>query len=239
LAERLKQHFPKLKIIVFMDALYATQSVMGILHQNHWEYIINFSKNKLKNFAKILNKQRKSKSMVPGQPYYRGRRQEFYWKNNLEYGYDWELRVSLAACLERREEVNTKTGATEIKYSEHTWISSIPFSIDNVHELLNLGARKKEAIEDSINTEKNRGYQYKHLFSHNWNTLKGFHLLMRLGHALNALSQFARKLKKYVKENGSHATLKFIKETLFNPWLTDAWFDEQHKQIPQLRFLME
>lgn len=62
---------------------------------------------------------------------------------------------------------------------------------------------------------------------------------MRLGHALNALSQFARKLKKYVKENGSHATLKFIKETLFNPWLTDAWFDEQHKQIPQLRFLME
>ena len=37
----------------------------------------------------------------------------------------------------------------------------------NVHELINLGARKKEAIEDSINTEKNRGYHYKHLFSHN------------------------------------------------------------------------
>ena len=91
--------------------------------------------------------------------------------------------------------MNKQTGAIEIKYSEHTWISSIPISIDNVHELLNLGARKKEAIEDSINTEKNRGYHYKHLFSHDWNAMKGFHLLMRLGHALNALSQFTKKLK--------------------------------------------
>jgi len=63
--------------------------------------------------------------------------------------------------------VNKVTGNIEVKYSEHCWISSIPQSIDNIHELLNLGARKKEAIEDSINTEKNQGYHYKHLFSHN------------------------------------------------------------------------
>jgi hypothetical protein len=134
---------------------------------------------------------------------------------------------------------NKKTGAFEIKYSEHTWISSIPVSIDNVHELLNLGVRKKEAIEDSINTEKNRGYHCKHLFSHNWNAMKGFHLLMRLGHALNALSQFANKLKKYVKDNGVNATLKFIKETLFSPWLSVEWYDAQQSIMPQLRFQLE
>lgn len=222
-----------------MDALYATQAVMGVLDKYRWEYIINFSKNKLKSFAKLLNKNRSRKLMIPGQSHYRGRRQEFYWHNNFNYGYDWQLIISLVACLERREEVNKSTGAMEVKYSEHTWISSIPFTISNVHELLNLGARKKEAIEDSINTEKNRGYQYKHLFSHDWNAMKGFHLLMRLGHAMNALSQFTRKLKKYIKENGVNATLTFIKETLFNPWLTDRWFEDQYKQIPQLRFLME
>ena len=63
--------------------------------------------------------------------------------------------------------------------------------------------------------------------------------MMRLGHAMNALSQFAKKLKQYVKENGTNATLNFTKETLFSPWLTDVWLDQQHKQIPQLRFLME
>jgi hypothetical protein len=67
LTERLKRHFPRLKIIVFMDALYATQSVMGVLQQYRWEYIINFSKNKLKIFAKILNRQRRFKSIIPGQ----------------------------------------------------------------------------------------------------------------------------------------------------------------------------
>ena len=56
---------------------------------------------------------------------------------------------------------------------------------------------------------------------------------------MNALSQFAKKLKQYVKENGTNATLNFTKETLFSPWLTDVWLDQQHKQIPQLRFLME
>lgn len=99
LAARLKKHFPRLKIIVFMDALYATQGVMGVLHKCRWEYVINFSKNKLKSFAKLLNRKRKTKSMIPGQPYYRGRRQEFYWHNNLNYGYDWELTLSLVSCL--------------------------------------------------------------------------------------------------------------------------------------------
>jgi len=57
--------------------------------------------------------------------------------------------------------------------------------------------------------------------------------------ALNALSQFAKKLKKFFKENGVNATLTFIMDTLFSPWLTDAWFDKLQHEIPQLRFLME
>jgi hypothetical protein len=74
--------------------------------------------------------------------------------NNIEYGYAFELKISLIACLERREEVNKSSGEIEIKYSEHTWISSIQFSIDIAHEICNLGARMKESIEDSFNTEK-------------------------------------------------------------------------------------
>ena len=72
------------------------------------------------------------------------------------------------ACFEEYESVNQKTGKIEKCFSEHAWISSIPAKISNLHELLNLGARKKELIEDSFNTEKNRGYQYKPLFSYCW-----------------------------------------------------------------------
>lgn len=69
--------------------------------------------------------------------------------------------------------------------------------------------------------------------------MQGFHLLMRLGHAVNALSEFTKKLKKYIKANGVSATLKFIKETLFSPWLPTIWYEEQATKVAQLRFQLE
>lgn len=135
--------------------------------------------------------------------------------------------------------VNKKTGDAEERYSEHAWISSIPANLMNVHEIFNLGARKRELIEDSNNTEKNRGYYYKHAFSYNWNGLQGFHYLMRLAHAINALSEFTKELKKYIKALGCSATLKLIKETLFSPWLPKKWYEEQELKSAQLRFQLE
>jgi len=69
--------------------------------------------------------------------------------------------------------------------------------------------------------------------------MQGFHYLMRLAHTINALSEFARTLKKYVKTLGCSATLKLIKETLFNPWLPPAWYEAQALQTPQLRLQLE
>ena len=239
LLERLKKYFPRLKIILFADAMFATQPVMEILHNYRWEFLIRLPKKKLTDFAKILNKNRKASISLPNQQYYRKRKQSFYWENDIPYGCDWDLNINLIACSEEYEIVNSKTGEIEKCHSEQSWISSIPANIYNLHELLNLGARKKELIEDSINTEKNRGYCYKHAFSYNWNASQGFHYLMRLGHAINTISEFTKKLKKYIKELGCSATLKLIKETLFSPWLSLAWYKKQNSQIPQLRLQLE
>ena len=239
LAARLKEYFPRLKLMFFMDAMYATQSVMGLLHENNWQYIISLPKNKLKDFAETLNEKSSTRIPIPGQLAYRKRKQEFYWENNIPYGYEWQLTVHLVACLERYEEVDKKTGEIVESFSEHAWISSIRIDINNVHELLNQGARKKELIEDSINTEKNRGYQYKHLFSYNWTAMQGFHYLMRLGHAINAISEFTKKLKQHIKDRGNSATLKIIKETLFAPWLSTMWYARQRLLTPRLRLQLE
>ena len=75
LAARLKAYFPRLKFIFFMDSLYATQGVMGLPHQYHWDYMISLPKNKLKDFAKLLNQEKKYRRTIPGQRWYRGRQQ--------------------------------------------------------------------------------------------------------------------------------------------------------------------
>ena len=239
MAERLKGYFPRLKMIFFMDALYAVQPVMEILHNNHWEYIIRLPKRKLTDFADYLNNRRDTKMAIPGQAGYRERRQEFHWETDIAHGYEWQLTIHLVACTEEYEDVDKKTGKIIKCFSEHAWISSIRPTIHNVHELLNLGARKKEFIEDNFNTEKNRGYHYKHAFSYNWKGMQGFHYLMRLGHAINAICEFTKKLKKHIKENGVGATLKIIKDTLSSPWLPSEWYDEQSKKVAELRLQLE
>ena len=51
------------------------------------------------------------------------------------------------------------TGEVITKFSEHRWITNFNVTRDNLHEVANLGARKRWGIEDSNNTEKNRGYK--------------------------------------------------------------------------------
>jgi hypothetical protein len=239
LAAKLKKYFPRLKFIVFADALFATQSVLGILNKYRWEYVIQFSKNKLKNFAELINSRKEYAHTITGQSYYRERHQEFYWYNDVTWGYEFQLKLHLVSCLEKWEEVDKETGEIILKYSQHQWLSSIRINIENVHELCNLGARKIGLIEDSINTEKHRGYHYEHAFSYDWNAMQGFHLLLRLAHAVNAISEFTKKLKKWIKEQGCSATLKLIKETIFNPWLPKEWYEQQHKKLARLTLQLE
>jgi len=233
IAERLKAYFPRLKIMLLMDSLYATHGVMAICQENNWEFMITLPNRKLKDLYEALSANKKNRQEIPGQPYYGNRHQTFYWENNIYTGLDADIHV--VGCLEKYKTVNKKTGKIEEKYSEHTWLSSIPLNILNVHELCNLGARKEALIEDNFNTEKHRGYKYEHAFSYDWYGMQGFHYLMRMAHAINALSEFTRKMKKFIKENGVSNTLRLIKETLCSPWLSLEWYEVQLLEVPQLQ----
>jgi DDE_Tnp_1-associated len=239
LTAKLKKYFPRLKIMMFADALFATQSALEILTQYRWEYVIQFSRNKLKQFSELINSQKESAQTIPAQAYYRERYQEFYWYHDVIWGYELQLKIHLVSCLEKWKEVNKKTGEIIIKYSQHQWLSSIRTNIENVHELCNLGARKIGLMEDSIHTEKHRGYHYEHAFSYDFNAMQGFHLLMRMAHTVNALSEFTKKMKKWINKQGCSATLKLIKETLFNPWLPKDWYEQQYKEPVRLTLQLE
>jgi hypothetical protein len=231
LTDKLKKYFPRLKMMFLLDNLYACDTVISYLEKYKISYMIKLPA-KLKYLYEILKSQKESRASVPGMEYFRERKQKFYWLNDVTYK---DNTLHLVSCVENWKSVSPITGEIINEYSEHTWISSEPLSLDNVHERCNLAARKRALIEDNFNTEKNRGYCYQHIFSYCWEAMKGFHYLMRLAHAINAISEFTKKLKKYIRDLGWSNTLMRIFDAIKNPWLTSAWIKKEMKKNPQLR----
>ena len=221
ICERLKKYFPRLKILLMFDKLYATLNVISAIEQNNWKYGIVLPIKKCSKIHEFLNAEKDNKKHIEDQKYYNKREQMWYFKNNIE----WNKKIiNAVACFEKYEKVNSHTGEIETKYSEHKWITNFEIKMNNIHEICNLGFRKRWGIEDSNNTEKNRGYNYKHLFSTKWNAMKCFHYLMRLSHALNAILEFNKKLKKLMVEYGISYVLNLNKETLMTPFIDANWY---------------
>jgi hypothetical protein len=151
------------------------------------------------------------------------RKQRFRWINGIDYRYGEKEQkrqtVHVVICQESWEEVNNHTAAVVNKSSRHVWISSEALHRQNVHERCNLGARRRWGIESGLLVEKHHGYQYEHCFSYNWNAMKGYHFLMRLGHLLNTLAQHTARLARLVRCRGVRGLIHFLRETCSGPWL--------------------
>jgi hypothetical protein len=83
--------------------------------------------------------------------------------------------------------------------------------------------------------EKHHGYQYEHCYSYDWNAMKGYHYLMQLGHLFNILARYSSELAKIVKETGVRGLIRFVRETIANPWLDGAWISGKLAVPYQLR----
>lgn len=136
-----------------------------------------------------------------------GRKQHFRWVNNIRYEYEANnnskhINLNVVVCHEQWQEIDEK--AQEITcVSKHVWISSVPLRRENVHDRCNLGGRYRWGIEAGFLVEKHQGYQYEHSFAKDWNAMRGYHYLMRIGHLLNTLARFSSTLAKQFREMGA------------------------------------
>lgn len=233
---KIKSLFKRAGFIVFLDGLYPNRELISMIIKNGWDYMIVLKKNKCPIANNALNLERGNSKEIIGQDNHRERKQDFYFIYDQPLFKNNTMVINAVACHESWKEVVRETGKIITRHAEHRWITNVIINIKNAHELCNLGARRRWLIEDSNNTEKNRGYGYKHLKSHCWNAIRCYHYLLRLGHAINAISEFTRVLKKYIKEYGLKVVLDLIVETLANPWLSEKWFEEQLKISPRLLF---
>ncbi len=103
--------------------------------------------------------------------------------------------------------------------------------------IANLGARYRWGIESGILAEKRHGYQYEHCFSYDWNVMKGYHYLMRLGHFFNIMAQYTQCLVSTVRKFGVGGFIRFVRETMAAPWLDANKIKERLAAPFQLRLI--
>ena len=92
-------------------------------------------------------------------------------------------------------------------------------------------------LKGAFLVEKHQGYAYEYTFAKNWNAMKGYHSLMRLGHLINTLTRFSKDLARLFGELVVQATIEFIRNTLSGPWLNLHAFEQQIAQPFRFRLV--
>jgi hypothetical protein len=238
LAERLKREFPHLPIMLLLDGLYPNGPIMEICRKNKWDYMIVLQNKSLpsvwEEYEGLKKLERNQFLTTWGE-----RRQKFSWINGIEYCYGENSRkrqiVNLVVCEESWEEVAKDCAQTISKRSRHAWISGKPLNKWNLHERCNLAARHRWNIESGILIEKRHGYRYEHLFSYNWNAMRGYHYLMRIAHLINTLALYSERLAKTVRDLTMAGFIRFVRSTISGPWLDPSWIKRRLDSPFQLR----
>jgi hypothetical protein len=236
LAARLKDYFPRLPILLLLDGLYPNGPLMDRCQRYQWPFMIVLPTKCLPSIWEKVH------ALKPPQAQHRqswrGRRQQFWWVNNITYRYDQgrqSLRVHVVGCDEHWQDVDPDSGEIVDQQTQHVWLSSQRLNARNVHERCNLGARHRWGIEISLQIEKRQGYCYEHPFSHDWTAMQGYHYLMRLAHLLNALALATRRVMRQVQTLGRQAFLRWVRESCAHRWLRPAWLAQLRRRPPQLR----
>lgn len=223
LAERVKEYFPRLPVLLLLDGLYAEGPALDLCRRYHWQFMIVLQDKDLPSVWEEVEGLGQLQRQNHLEQKWGDRKQRFRWVNEIEYSYGEKQRkkqiVHVVVCEESWEELAVNSPAVVSKTARHAWISSVPLNRDNVHERCNLGARYRWGIEEGILVEKRQGYQYEHCFSYNWEAMRGYHFLMQIAHLLNTLVQNSARLVRLVRSRGLRGLLQFLRTTCSGPWL--------------------
>ena len=213
LAKKLKTYFPKTRLSILVDGLYACGPVVQVCQDSNWDFMITFKNGSMKEVYQEAQSLAELDEDNRQYIQWGERFQEYQWANDIEFYYkkgnrERKLVLHVVFCKETWMEKNKDTGDMEEKETTYAWLSKERLTIDNVFERCTHMGRYRWKIENNILKEKHQGYNYEHCFSYNWNAMKGYHYLMKIGHLINVLVLHTESLIKFVKEKGIRGFLR-------------------------------
>ena len=207
LAKKIKEEYPRLKIIIGADALYASKPIIDICKANGWKYIIRFKEGKIptlyNEFKTVVERENESN------------------KDNYEY---------VTKLDYQEEKVNIIKYTDKKENSEFVYMTDLPISDKNIEATIGVGRKRWKIENEGFNIQKNRTFDIGHLYSKNQIAIKAHYLMIQIAHILRQL------LERGIKEIKELALkLKEISQTLKQELIYTITNLEVHKKV-QLRF---
>jgi hypothetical protein len=191
----LRERFPKLKMCVLLDSLYANGPTFDLLDNNKFSYAIVRKKGSMSSVGKdcdgLLNLPEYENSHTTKlnftEPNGTRVHQKVTYFNNIEYQ---ERKINL---LRFYECVITPDGREQITYGE--WIVSWKVTKKNGLRSAERG-RLRWNEEDMFNTLENRGYEIEHDYSRNYRAQMVWVMLIMLALFINECFINTRNMRK-------------------------------------------
>ena len=207
LAKKIKKEYPKLKILIGADALYAKKTVIDICKENKWKYIIRFKEGSIKSlykeFRTIVKEENESK------------------KDNYECATEVDY---------QEEKLNIIKYKDKIKDTEFVYITNLPISDKNIEATINIGRKRWKIENEGFNVQKNRTFDIGHLYSKDSTAIKVHYLMIQIAHIMRQLLENGTKEIKILK-----LKLKEISQIITKELISNIINLTVHNKI-QLRF---
>lgn len=197
LAKKIKKEYPRLKIIISGDALYASKPVLDICKEKGWKYIIRFKEGAIptlyKEFTKITREINDGNEST---------KKDYEFVTKIEYK---EYKINIIKYAETKKDTTT----------EFVYMTDLPITNKNIEESIVLG-RKRWKIENvGFNIQKNGTFDIGHLYSKNTTAIKTHYMLIQIAHIIRQMLEKGciklKELKLKLKEIS-----QLIKKTLIS-----------------------
>ena len=207
LAQKIKDQYPRLGVIIVADGLYPWEGFFQICKQNRWNYIVTLQDKSLKSLQEEIQWEKRFRTEQQRQVFrVKNKKQvllHYHWLKGLLYhGHQ----VNWVECVEE-----TKNAAGEvIKKQRFVHLSDLETDGNHCVGISDSGRLRQKIENEGFNAQKHHGYNLEHKFSRNdFPAMKNYYQCLQIAHIINQLVVLSRRIVCLLEQD-TKLTVKYL-----------------------------